>query len=183
MKLLKKLKNDNRGDFSYLEVGFTYVVLFFVGTFILDLILLAATMLTLNHQVTYLANKLSFQGGFIGTSSDVRHWSNQEIYNYLKSGMSKVGINGINNQWGLDYKPNIDGSWMTIIDSSKSPAYDRNYKSSSIGSKGIATNFHQSSSIRLWFDYEYKFSGKIFNFTNVLTRLHLDVDFVNEYID
>lgn len=183
MGLFKKLKNNNKAAFSYIERGITYMVLFAIGVFILDLILLGATMLTLNHQVTYLGNKLSFQGGFVGNTADIRHWSNETIYNYLKGGMVKVGVDGVHNQWGLEYKPKKADSWKEIIDTGKNPKYDRTYKTpSNQTSKRIASNFHDSSSIRLWFDYQYKFSGKIFNFANIFTRMHFDMDFVNEYI-
>lgn len=184
MNLLKKLNNNDKAGFTYMERGITYMIIFFVGTFIIDLILLASTMITLNHQVNYIATKLSFQGGFIGTFTDTRHWTNEEIYNYLKGGMVKVGIDGDKYKWGLNYKENIkNGSWTTVINSGNNPAYNKTYKTSnSQNSYGVATNFHQSSSIRLWFDYKYKFSGKVFNFTNILTRLHFDVDFINEYI-
>lgn len=183
MGLFRKMKKNNKASFSYIEKGITYMVLFILGTFIIDIILLGVTMVTLNHQVTYLGNKLSFQGGFMGETADTRHWSNETIYNYLKGGMVKVGIDGVENQWGLDYKQDINGSWKSMINTGNNPSYERGYRSpSTINSKGIASNFHESSSIRLWFDYEYKFSGKIFNFANIFTRMHFDMDFVNEYI-
>jgi len=64
--MLKKLEGNDIGATTYVERAFTYMVVFFFFTFIIDVILLGATFITANNQLNYIATKLQFQNGFIG---------------------------------------------------------------------------------------------------------------------
>ena len=102
--MLKKIKDNNIGATSYIERTLMYLIIFCVFTFILDLILLGATMIIANHQLNYIASKLQFQSGFIGGSENSKNetqWDNDKIFEYLDSGMKSVGIDGVNQMWSL----------------------------------------------------------------------------------
>lgn len=195
--MLKKLENNNIGATSYVERTIMYLVIFFVTTFVLDLILLAATMIIANHQLNYIATKLQFQSGFIGNASggdeQTGHWSNRDIYEYIDAGMKSVGIDGVRYTWQLAYDKDIydeDGKkYDTVIFDSIGA---KNYSYVTPGNKvkinnlddvntGLS-NIYETSSLKLSFDYCYKFSGKLFYMLHVLTEMNLYSDFSNKYV-
>lgn len=196
--MLKKLENNNIGATSYVERTLMYLVIFFVTTFILDLILLAATMIITNHQLNYVAAKLQFQSGFIGSAvgnGDVTgHWSNRDIYEYLDAGMESVGIDGTKYTWKLTYDKDIYDSngkkYDTVIfDSNGVKNYNYVTPGNNIDVNNLddtssgASNIYETSSLKLTFDYHYKFSGKLFYMLHVLTEMNLYSDFANKYVN
>lgn len=189
--MLNKIKNNNIAATTAVERGLMYLCIFFVGTFILDMILLATTMLTLNHELNYVATKLQFQGGFVGSTVDDNssHWVNRDFYNYINGAMAKFGIDGTVNVWGLDYYPdyiNEDAEKIEICNTKSTLKYKNTYKTPDRGVNVTSTtadigNLYKTSHLVLWFDYQYVFSGKVFGFNKV--RMKLETDFKNEYIN
>ena len=127
---LSELKNNNECSFTMLEKGTAFIAILLLGCFALDAIMFASTMVTASHQVSYLAEKLMAQGGFIGVSNDTKHWSNEEIYNYLLGGFEKNGVDGKSLNWGLDYKDNVNSSgWSSVINTANGSIYSKTWTS------------------------------------------------------
>lgn len=177
--MLGKLKNNNRGAFTLWQRGFLYVVLFCVFIFALDVCILALQILTTSHQLAYVAEKLSFQGGLVGANApNSNYWTNEDIYNYFNRSMIRFGVDGKTCNWTLS----VDGT--EIINAKAGGVTKLNAVSGNKVSEGnISSNYASSSVITIWFQHKYFFSGNVFRFPSSTNGYYLTNKYQNLYIN
>lgn len=181
--MLKKIKNNNKGSFSLWQRGFLYIVMLCVFTFVLDICILCLELQTTSHQLAYVAEKLSFQGGFIGSKTpSSQYWSNSDIYNYFNKSLVRFGVDGKNLHWKLYV--NEGGADINIIDTENGQIIKTGYVSGGKKPPGeVSKNYTVSSKIMIYFDHKYFFSGKVFGLNPVVKRYCLTDRYINLYIN
>lgn len=178
--MLKKLKNNNRG-FTNWQKGWLYLIAFFVFTFVLDFAILGIEIITTSHQLNYVAEKLSFQGGFIGGSSSQTYWSNKDVYDYFARAFARYGVDGTKLHWSLRVQEN-SGKSGTIVDTA-SGTMNLHYVSGGRSSTGINSSYGVSGQLTLVFQHRFWFSSRVFPFINPINSYSLNQRYQCLYIN
>ena len=175
--MLKKL--NNKGAFTLWERGFLYIILLCIFAFALDICILCLEIHTTSHQLAYVAEKLSFQGGFIGAKSpSSQYWSNQDVYNYFNKSMVRFGVDGKNLHWSLY----CNGD--RVIDTNNGEIVRMNYTNGSrVGVGQLAPHYSKSCSLTVNFQHKYFFSGQILKLNPIVKQYTLTNRFHCLYIN
>lgn len=181
--MLRKLKNNNKGAFTTWQKGWMLLILFFVFTFAIDICILALEIATESHQLSYVAEKLSFQGGFIGaTSEGAATWTNKDIYDYFSRSFIRFGTDGVHLHFKLVAKEG--GSTVVIINTNSGAPVQSNYKSrSKVGVNQISKTYGEEASLTLSFDHKLFFSSRVFPFLIPIHTYQLTERYYNLYIN
>lgn len=181
--MLRKLKKNNKATLTIWQRGLLYVILFCVFTFALDICILGLEVLTTSHQMAYAAEKLSFQGGFIGSNpSSASYWSNEDFYNYFNKSLYRFGVDGVNLHWSLYVNEN--GQSKRIVDTDSGSPINLSYVSSSRVSAGqISPNYGRDAYVQINFQHKYFFSGNVFKFPGTVSTYTLTQRYQNLYIN
>lgn len=174
--MLRKLKNNNTGAFTSWQRGWMLLVLFCVFTFALDVCMLGIEMLTMSHQMAYMAEKLSFQGGFRGQGGDgATIWSNRDFYNYLGRSLRRFGINGNKGTWSLS----CDGGHVMGTN-----GCDDGYRNSEkTGYGSISYGYGVEHKINLNIQQPWFFSSRVFPFLSGVRSYNLSERFYSLYLN
>lgn len=181
--MLKKIKNNNKGAFTIWQRGFLYLILFCVFTFAIDICILGLEILTTSHQLAYAAEKLSFQGGFIGANPpNSNHWSNEDFYDYFNRSLVRFGVDGVNYHWSL--YSNEDGADVRIVDTdSGSPINLSHVSSPRVGVNQISSNYAKDYVLTINFQHKYFFSGNVFKFSSPVNTYTLSQRYKCLYVN
>ena len=187
--MLKKLNGNDRGATSVIERGFMFIVIFVIFSFAIDVVLLAGTMITASHQLTYAADKCEFQNGFLGNgrlNPNDKVWTNNDFQQYLSKGLAAVGVDGINYPWSLTCIHTSNGGTTHVVctgttcDSSHNCAGNFLTKAGQL--KDSSYHYGDMSTLQLTYTHFYRFSGKIFYMSHKLSEINLTRDFNYIYV-
>ena len=183
LNLFKKIKNNNKGS-TTITRGITYMGIFVLITFALDIIFLGAQMTVAGYALSHYSSKMAIQGGLIGAPTIIAYtgkvkpgnWTNQKIINGMNNYLKTVGIQ--EEDWILDFSDRAGaGRGYAVRIWDKGPTgYTFNYandaKSDPNDSSAPIGFYGRIGEAWLEFDYKWRFSGALIPGTQVSKISH-----------